>query len=247
VTTSIDPWKLAFPLYATEWVTAEQRRARTLAPAGTAFLAAPTVLVSCWHCVRPLPDNAPYVVIVRENDRPRFLELSRVSRANGGLDLAIGRVDLPLQHPIRPHKGLALLGSDVCAIGFPLTEVGPTPEGNPTWYPKPWLVHGYVVRVHDGGVGDPTGRHLRYDVDMPLPNGMSGAPVFTWPLGDVPALVGVAYGQRTYTPADLASDGLSAAGVTFAQVHDLTSVLQLQGSATDERPLGDIMLKHEGG
>ena len=72
---------------------------------GTAFLIAPSLLTTCWHCVSSqLAEDQAYAVAV-EGEAPgayRALFLSNVSRDDNGTDLATANIDL------QPTLGLSL-------------------------------------------------------------------------------------------------------------------------------------------
>jgi hypothetical protein len=146
---------------------------------GTGFLARDELLVTCSHCVAAtLPAGHRFAVasldISTNLYRAVFLEdlAEDVNRA----DLATARV--PLKSEMRLELGGEdpAYGTDVWSFGYPLTEARPVQEQLPHFTLHGRYLQGYVMRSFF--YSHPSrGRVRSYELDMPSPAGLSGAPI----------------------------------------------------------------------
>ena len=165
---------------------------RVVSYEGTAFLAAPHVAITCWHCVaRELLPDQHYAVAVQGESV--FYHLMQIERDPSGLDLAIARVD-----ELVPTLGLTVANDeeigqnlDVVTYGYPLGLVTHSPDGDAVISVPGRVLRGYVTRVFTAQPGD-YARTLTIELDMPAPAGLSGAPLLV--MGMELKLVGVVYG-----------------------------------------------------
>jgi hypothetical protein len=217
-------------------------------PAGTAFVPIDGVAVTCHHCVsngeREYAVHYPSV-----GSRPeRVVPLKDITPHPSGFDLASARVALNPRAPMRlasaPLGGFA----DVLTIGFPLTDR--LREG------ESWLIEstarclkGYVVRPYLNTRHVGYGPQPSYELDMPAPRGLSGAPLVL-PAEDRLTIAGVVYGASDmYTITEEShlevTTGTAAFEVrryaSFGLALDTTALKSLAGPATNGRPLGALM------
>lgn len=150
---------------------------------GTAFTFGEGTLLTCQHLVdRQLGDNEVIAVVRREGlDTQSYTEIHPIpdfQRDTGGADIAFARA------PFRISPQLSLApeppdwGGDVIACGYP----------HPSASRDAWtrelsleisatLLRGYVTRTRMSD--DPHHRSRRsFELDMPAPPGLSGAPLF---------------------------------------------------------------------
>jgi hypothetical protein len=215
---------------------------------GTGFVIAPGLLVTCWHCVRtPPPANHLYAVIVERDDGMgyRGVFLTHISQHPAGLDLAIARIDhRPAEFFSLADKGLQA-GTRVFSWGYPLSRVRRLPDGGTTFMLEPRHLEGYVIRPfrdEDRGCGITEA----YELDMPTPEGLSGAPLIRMRSREV---VGVVYGTnevaliKQFERVD--EDGRREPEihrvVSFGLAHSTSSLHSLSGPATEGIPLGQYM------
>jgi hypothetical protein len=158
---------------------------------GTGFLLAPNLFMTCWHCLESPVADGNQLALVGSLPEAKFRAspLGEIGRDENGLDLATARVaatpSLPFSFPDRPPD----YGADVAAFGYPLTET-PTND-RPSFKTHPRYLRGYIIRdfMYEG----PDGEVLSYELDMPAPAGLSGAPLV---LAGTRHLIGVVYGQN---------------------------------------------------
>jgi hypothetical protein len=176
------------------------------------------------------------------------LRLRDIEQHAAGFDLALARIAR------RPSLGLVIPpyqyppAVEVFAYGYPFTQSNWEPgDGFPTFDLQPRYLEGYVTR--DFQYEQPGfGRTPTYELDMPAPEGLSGAPLIKRHSGE---LIGVVYGAAdSYAIAETAS--LDQTGeprpeiqrlVRFALAHSTRTVRSLAGTATNGRPLADVVNK----
>jgi hypothetical protein len=215
---------------------------------GTAFVVAPSVIVTCWHCVRrPLTERQAYAVGLGQMLYP----LTEVQQDPRGLDLAIARVD-----GLVPSLGLRLAededvlqGQEVMAYGFPLGQVSRGVHGAARPDVASRVLHGYITRRFVASLPGFIST-LSLEIDMPAPAGLSGAPVIV--RGRRPMLLGgVVYGANAVAQIEELAQSDPATGfrtpevqriVTFAAAHMPDSLRDLRGAATGGRRLADLLL-----
>lgn len=240
----VEHWVL--PIYV---FTAPDRGQRLVRFVGTGFHAGKGVFVTCWHCVREkLEEGQFYGVLVRVNGGYTARTLAMIEQDPTGKDLATARIvpDPPDVSPTFisvPAREL----EDVCAFGYPFSGLTPEEPEVVARLPLIYLrtLKGYVVRrfMHDH---PGYGLTPSYELDMPAPEELSGAPLMT-PAGEV---LGVVYGTiETQTITEFASvDGEGNRTpevqriVSFGLAHRAESLAELSGAATRGRPLREFLL-----
>ncbi len=224
---------------------------------GTGFLVGKGVFVTCHHCVSaPLSEKDTYAAVLPIKFRPELLNdapdaeyfvstLYEVEQDPTGLDLATARISLD---PALLHlaDGGLLLGEDVSTYGYPLTEDLPHPEEGRRITINGRYLEGYRTTAYDNDV--PGYRSTpSYELDMPAPRGLSGAPVIRRGTSEV---VGVVYGTKdTGTVEELSRVDPDTGEhtpelqrvTTFAVAHWFDSLYNLSGRATGGIPLGEYL------
>ncbi len=212
---------------------------------GNGFVPVPGVLVTCWHCIaKSLPANHRYVAVKMNdygNNPGRFqnLPLAEISQDRSGTDLATASVEHTPETPLAFPSGEIFIGNDVWAFGFPFSNVAQ--RGGLALSFR--TLKGYISRVFDHETAD-FGTIPSYELDMPAPAGMSGAPLFT-----LKSLVGMVYGElESYTINDWFSvdeRGIvqpeSRKVITFALAHRVEALRGVRGAATRDRALAELM------
>ncbi len=171
-------------------VIAESNTSKPVSFRGTGFLVAPNIFITCWQCVGDtLHEKQRYAVMLKEGSGYSIHNLLNIERHNEGLDLAIAQVDLAYEG-LRISAREALSGEEVIAYGYSPGE-GVFAEGQISISRlNPRLIHGHITRSfyysHPGFVQTYT-----YELNMPMPNGIYGAPVIKPATNEV---VGVIFG-----------------------------------------------------
>jgi V8-like Glu-specific endopeptidase len=224
---------------------------------GTGFVLHKNVFVTCHHCVAaPLEKGDRYVValpiewVSAPPDRNwagpyGIADLSNIEQHPGGIDLATAT--LPFSSAYLGLAGVGLSVSDeVFAYGYPLTQDSPHPVAGRSLTIFGRYLQGYCTTIYANDVPD-YAQTPSYELDMPAPRGLSGAPVIK---RGTPEVVGVVYGTKDTGTVEEFSRVDEATGTrtpelqrvtTFAVAHMFDSLHDLSGSATDSRPLGEYL------
>lgn len=208
---------------------------------GTGFLLR-DVFVTCWHCVEktPEPDHT-YIGAARVNGHFVPWPLLDLEQDANGSDLALARVDAAATLGITLSSEGRLLGHDVWTYGYPLTEPRREADGlHFTLHGR--ALRGYATRTFDY-------RHPRfgavssYELDMPAPAGLSGAPLL---LSSTREVIGVVYGSHQVQVADAEEYGqqterVSIASVTFSLAHRSKTLRAARAKATQQKTLAEYL------
>lgn len=241
----VEHWIL--PIYV---FTTPDRGQRLVRFAGTGFHAGKGVFITCWHCVREeLKADQFYGVLVRVNGGYTARSLAVIEQDPTGKDLATARIfpGPPNVSPTFTSMSAREL-EDVCAFGYPFSGLSPEePEVGrvPRIYPR--SLKGYVVRrFHHDQPG--FGVAHSYELDMPTPEGLSGAPLMSlaW------EVLGVVYGTNETTRiaewANVDEEGNRIPEVqrivSFGLAHHADSLMNLSGEATHGRTLREFLLAY---
>jgi hypothetical protein len=253
--TQVGLWDLALPIYCAEVTPIRggpTGEATYKYPSGTGFVIAPGVLATCWHCVRPRTDGLVYIAISNRGDGVLGHHLMKqIGQDPSGLDLATAAIDYEPRHSFQMCADPDKVGTDVWSVGYPLTESHFLDNGLRSWHPEPRILKGYVTRVFsnvDHGTFPP---EPSYELDMPMPEGMSGGPLLlrNSVQGDL-TLLGMSYGAHdVYTIMQEASLDPDTGElrhevrryVSFGLAHQLNSLLSLVGEATGGRPIRELL------
>jgi hypothetical protein len=129
---------------------------------------------------------------------------------------------------------------DVGTLGYPGTFFELQMDGHRRFDEQPRYFQGYVTRAFryrppSGGREIPS-----YELDMPAPGGLSGAPLITTSPAFRGQVVGVIYG--VYPP--FGSQGEAEIGLpphVFSLAHYHSALVALRGPVTNNRPLSEIL------
>lgn len=213
------------------------RGSRPMRFAGTGFMIAPHLFVTCWHCVNAPLEKGEYYGATREFPQGFrvALKLHDLSQDGNGTDLATAKVlDINQTEFTLADKNIG--GMDpVRTFGYPLTDrLGEA--DNPRFILAERVLRGYVTRsfYYDH---PHFGRTPSYELDMRAPNGVSGAPLFSEITGHV---VGVVYGtldaEMTEEYARILDSGERQPEVrrifSFALAHMTDTLRNATGTAT---------------
>jgi len=217
---------------------------------GTGFLIAPSLLVTCWHCVKArLPDECTYAVFRETNpNKWKPYLLSNVQQDHNGADLATANVDLRPTMRLTLAKDAGYLGTEVWTYGYPFTEKT-CQQGNTSDFTlHPIFLQGYVMRsFYYRHPEKQYGSVPSYELDMPGPEGLSGAPVMRSPSLEV---IGVLYGTHDVVTIDEFSSIDPDSGkqqpevrriVSFTLAHHTDTLKFLRGAATDGLSLDEYL------
>lgn len=216
---------------------------------GTGFLIGAGLLITCWHCVRePLPDDQDYAVGIKKDDHGSYdlLVLFDISRDENGTDLATARVDLQQHLPLVLDNSDIQTGSDVLTYGYPLTEHHRNQNNQIDFILSPRYLQGYVTRSF--WFQHPEfGEVKSYELDMPTPAGLSGAPLIRLKTHQV---VGVVYGTNDVAMIEQLVSVDPDTGqrepevqriVSFGLAHHIDNINNLCGIATENKPLSQYL------
>jgi hypothetical protein len=214
---------------------------------GTGFLIAPHILVTCWHCISAsLESGQQYAAVVEEQGAYSAHFLLNMEQHPLGLDLAIAEVDLAPRLGLRLSPGKLSPGDEVMTYGYPLTDRLLTDSEHFRFHLNARFLYGYVTRSyyynHPGFV-----RTNSYELDMPLPHSLRGAPVIKLGTRDV---AGVFFDSmdipRTETLPGVAGEAKpkqprSERVASFGLAHCTDSLWSLRGTLTEGRPLNEYL------
>ena len=216
--------------------------------AGTGFLFAPQLLVTCWHCVRsPLPVGQRSAALVVDYTRNGFhvAWLTNVTQDERGHDLATATIMQNPNYQFQLATERALQGVDVSTLGYPFSTIQRA-AGTAIPIPEARLFKGYIMRTFDFEYrGFPTAHS--YELSFPAPLGLSGAPVIELYTRKV---LGVVYGNEDVAIVEHLSQLDQDTGERTPEVQRVvsyglayhTSVLgHLSGPATQGKTLAEIV------
>lgn len=253
--TSYDPRRDVLPILV---VTGDEQDPDVKSFMGTGFVLGKDVLVTCHHCVAaPLNEGDRYVVAIpmdyvtilsdTELVGPYGIgELTNISQDPTSLDLVTATAPFSSQLLNLASDGLNL-GEDVFTYGYPFTQDSPHPVAGRSIVFNGRYLEGYHTAYYQNDVpGYPM--TTTYELDMPAPRGLSGAPVVR--RGSSGQVVGVVYGTKDIGTIEEFSRVDEATGkrtpelqrmTTFAVAHHLEALRNLRGPATDGHSLGDYL------
>jgi hypothetical protein len=215
---------------------------------GSGFVIHGGILITCRHCLEDYPtaEDEWYGAVFEKPDKSGYgaHKLENVSYDPSGVDLATARTGL-MGSPLRLSAGLSGIAHDVGCIGYPGT-IGRRTDGlfGQLRFDQQgrWL-EGYVTQafVYER----PDHKRIRsWEIDMPAPSGLSGAPVILLRATDNhPVFIGVVYGSHT-VPSDIGSADAMPSGYPFALAHFTDSLHALRGDVLGNQTLGEYMRGH---
>jgi len=219
---------------------------------GTGFLAADELLVTCSHCVSAtLPPGHRFAVAYLDpgQNRYRVAYLDDVSEDVNSTDLATARVPLKNEFALELSEEDPSYGTDVWSFGYPLIEARPKDGQLPHFTLHGRYLQGYVMRSFF--YNHPSrGRVASYELDMPTPAGLSGAPLVR--IGSRKVL-GVVYGTHDVSTVEEWATVDPQTGqrtpelhrvASFGLAHYTSTLRNLTGRATDGLPLAEYLAKN---
>lgn len=213
---------------------------------GTGFFPVPRVFVTCWHCVaRP----RGYVAMVRipGSERYSLWPLLDITRHPNGCDLAVARVALTHTRPLALSiaDSEALAGTEVWSYGYPFSTLLRGMDGENVLHWGGRYLQGYITQgFHDEDRG--YGTTMAYELDMPTPAGLSGAPLLK---RNTREIIGVVYGMNDvalmehFSQIDQEGNRLPEIQrvVSFGLAHHTANLQSLAGPATNGKPLAEYI------
>jgi hypothetical protein len=223
---------------------------------GTGFRVADHILVTCWHCIPETQEGQLLAAVIEvEDGRYRSFELTDLAQDANASDLALARlsIDIPAQMNLQLASVATTSGADVWSYGYPLTTETLGPTGAPRFHLEARYLQGYVTRGfwHER---PGYGAFPSYELDMPAPGGLSGAPVVRVQTlanrASRPQVVGVVYGRiETGVIEEFVSIDPDTGErrpevqrvVSFAAAHYTSTLLEASGPATFDSRLADYI------
>lgn len=215
---------------------------------GTGFVIAKNLFVTCWHCVNsPLQDNDLYVVVIGSPaGNNEVLPLNNIEKDRNGHDLATANLEHEPTCELALASENALCGTDVYTFGYPHHEKERLQSGGLRFKFRGRYLRGYVTRIFN--YEDKTfGQMPSYELDMPAPSGLSGAPIVK--VGSRQVL-GVVYGNNDVDSIEELASIDSETGerqpeivrrVSFGLAHNTDTLRNLRGAATQDVPLAEYI------
>ena len=218
--------------------------------AGTAFVPAEGIVVSCAHCFGGSGEWEYALAKVEAGTTPIAL-LRDIETHPGGFDLAVAGFTDRRFAPLPPFRiGTPSIGASVLAPGYPLPRRTRRSLSDPVQFET--TVRALQGHITQDAIATGLGRYgdlPSVELDMAAPGGLSGAPVFTWGLVTNPlTVVGVIRGVRTVStmrdepfPADEPSHEDEPERYTFGLATPASALETLEGVATGGRRLGQLL------
>jgi len=215
---------------------------------GTGTVVARGVLLTCWHCVRtPAPEGHVYVACRREDDG-RYVPhvMTAIEQHPEGLDLAMARVDVEAEERIVLYAGEPETAMPTWSYGYPHTSLTTDAAGRRQFNLGPRYLQGYIMRGfnHDqpGFRSTPS-----LELDMPTPDGLSGAGLFKHPTDQMIGLVYASHKVATIEAFERVDPETGEREpeiqqvVTFGLAHSVESLRDFAGTATGGRRLRELI------
>lgn len=224
---------------------------------GTGFVIAPGLVLTCWHCVSaPLEDKHQYAAIAEvELSNWEVFPLRNIEQDGNGFDLASANLDLNPAIGLKVAETNVIVGADVWTGGYPYHDVEEDITAHNKLTLKPRLLKGYVCR---NAFDSRNPKVPCYDLDMPAPRGLSGGPVIKMSseaIGKGSAdVIGVIYGANDVGVLEQVSSVDPESGKHepeiqrveyFGLAHDLETVRNLSGKATNRLPLTQYLRRFQ--
>jgi hypothetical protein len=212
---------------------------------GSGVLLGKGIFVTCWHCVEWVHPGARLVVGIPATDGScTEVDLQHVERDAGGADLALGVVDAePTVSLELAREAHMLMGQDVWSFGYPYTDQHPSADGGYDVILCGRILRGYATRTFS--YDNPDGHDVdAYELDMPVPSGLSGAPLI---LRGGLEIAGVVFGTHDVETVDvethLGERVQTTRVVAFGLAHTARTLRNARALATKGLPLADYLKK----
>jgi len=217
---------------------------------GTGFIISPNLFITCWHCVKgEIPLYHKYAAMIESNSgKFKVSYIYNIEQDQNGSDISISNI----QHD--PTLGLMIsekdsaLGVDVWTFGYPLTDKFNDSDGRNEFVLNGRFLQGYITRafIYESSI---YGQVPSYELDMPVPDGLSGAPLIRSGSKEV---IGVIYGNNDVDTIDKFSSVDPETGkrepeivkiVSFGLAHYTDTLLNVKCKATKNQTLKEFLLK----
>lgn len=215
---------------------------------GTAFVLAPGLVVTCYHCVRDDPPPGHVYVIASRPDGAAFKAhvLNDIERDTNGTDIATARCDY------LPPAIFTLAAEDMTygqwawTFGYPWAERRQGYAGEVAHVFNGRLLRGYLTR-HCFHEVRGQGRIPVYELDMLAPKGASGGPLF---INDSRIIAGVVIGTNDIETVEEFASVDPKTGhrqpetvrmASLAIAHDTATLRKVTTLATGGRPLAEFL------
>lgn len=213
---------------------------------GTGVFPVPRVFVTCWHCVA-LPRAYVAMVRVPGGDSYSAWPLLDITQHPNGCDLAMARVALThtRQLVLSIADNEALAATEVWSYGYPFSTVLPGVDGDNRARLEGRYLQGYITQAfrHEH---HRYGMTMAYELDMPTPEGLSGAPLLK---RNTREIIGVVYGTNDVALIERFSE-VDQEGkrtpeiqrvVSFGLAHHTSNLQSLAGPATNGKTLAEYI------
>jgi len=215
---------------------------------GTGFIIAPRLLITCWHCVStPLQKNCRYAAVIKINKNEyRAIYLSNIEKDANGMDLATANLNHSPAIPLKLSLKEAPMGTNILTFGYPLTDERQMKNGLMQFQLNGRYMEGYIMRdfyyAHTK-----YGKVASYELNFQVPEGLSGSPLIKMGSKEV---IGVIYGSNEVAAIDefASIDPISKERkpeiqklIQFGLAHYTTTLQNVVGTATDNKPLIDYI------
>jgi hypothetical protein len=221
---------------------------RPVSVCGTGFLLADGILVTAWHCVRAtLPAGHRYVVCRKRGpDVYDPFPVLDVAQHPQGRDLAVCHVPLEAREHFKIFTDPVKPGMHVWTFGYPATQLSEGTDGHPVFHLGPRYLEGYITRgfIFPDGLGGPS---PVWELDMQVPGGLSGAPIFFQGTDAVLGMVFHAHEVetvetfRSVDPVTGKRQPEIVRVIYFGLAHPVDLVLDLCGQASSGKALRELM------
>lgn len=211
---------------------------------GSGFLLDKGIFITCWHCVNaPISEGKRYIVAVpSKGDECTHADIKKLERDANGADLAIGIVEAEPKLRLELELGpFVLMGHDVWTFGYPYTDQKPAAAGGYDFTLNGRILRGYATRTFP--YGHPSGHKIdSYELDMPAPSGMSGAPLI---LRGGLKVTGIVYGIHDVELVDADSTSghriQTNRVVSFGLAHTAKTLRDASSGATNNMSLAKFL------
>ena len=215
---------------------------------GTAFFIAPTLLMTCWHCVAsPLEAGYEYAIRVK-NVEGGFsaIALRNIERDRNGTDMATAYCPLQTPQQLSLANPPLLYGEEVWTFGYPYPETRREADGSLHHVISGRFLRGYMTRnfYYD----HPTlGKTDAYELDMKAPLGTSGAAILR---KDSLEVVGLIFGVNDVETVEEFARVDPVSGTrepevrrvaSFALAYDTEALSRLTTGGTNSLPLATFL------
>lgn len=211
--------------------------------AGTGFVLSPNLFVTCAHCVTELPPGEVYAAATPDSEGGRSAHyLQAISADPSGSDLATAWIDLaePAAYTLRRELPEQVI--DVGTIGYPGTFFELHADNTRRFDEQERYFQGYITRAFNYKLPREGRTVPSYEVDMPAPRGLSGAPLISTSIESRGQIVGVIYGAHPPFGTESEGEGeIRLPPTIFALAHHHSTLMNLRGTTTEGRPIADIL------